>query len=371
MKYIVSFLFFSSSIFSQQFSVLTCDKGEEIYSTFGHSAIRYVDSSKNIDWVYNYGLFDFYDPNFIPKFCMGKLDYMVGKESMYGFMNQYISQHRAVKEQILNLTNTQRDSLLKFLEWNILEDNKFYRYDFLFNNCATKIIDIIEKQCQGVKINCFQEKKPISFRSLIHRYAENTVPLIDWGMDLALGTKTDSIASPRQYCFLPDFVSKSLNLSTNNGEKLIQIEHELLPGSMISSKMGAFSSPVILAFVIFIISLINLFKPNRWTHLLKAFFFILLGIGGLTIGFEWFFTEHTVTKANWNIGWLNPISLIFGFALILKKEVKWLNRIVGLGLIASMVAWLFGIQNFHFASKILILSAFLFTNVHFHNRKKY
>ncbi|MFN5849138.1 MAG: DUF4105 domain-containing protein, partial [Chitinophagales bacterium] len=114
---------------SQQFSVLTCSRGDEIYSTFGHSAIRYQDSSQGIDWVYNYGLFDFHDPNFIPKFCMGKLDYMVGKETMNDFMGQYVYQQREVKEQVLNLSLEQIDSLFQFLEWNIRDENKYYRYD--------------------------------------------------------------------------------------------------------------------------------------------------------------------------------------------------------------------------------------------------
>ena len=89
---IFCFLFFGQPMASQQFSVLTCSRGDEIYSTFGHSAIRYQDSIQNIDWVYNYGLFDFQDPNFIPKFCMGKLDYMVGKETMNDFMGQYVGE---------------------------------------------------------------------------------------------------------------------------------------------------------------------------------------------------------------------------------------------------------------------------------------
>jgi hypothetical protein len=98
---IFCFLFFVQPITSQQFSVLTCSRGDEIYSTFGHSAIRYQDSALGIDWVYNYGLFDFHDPNFIPKFCMGKLDYMVGKETMNDFMAQYVYQQREVKEQVI------------------------------------------------------------------------------------------------------------------------------------------------------------------------------------------------------------------------------------------------------------------------------
>jgi hypothetical protein len=130
-KLILALVFVSLNLFSQQFSILTCDQGDEVYSTFGHSAIRYQDSFQGIDWVYNYGLFDFSDPNFIPKFCLGKLDYMVGKQDMSSFMADYEYNGRRVVDQQINLTKGQSDSLLRFLEWNILDENKFYRYDFL------------------------------------------------------------------------------------------------------------------------------------------------------------------------------------------------------------------------------------------------
>ncbi|MFN9980013.1 MAG: DUF4105 domain-containing protein, partial [bacterium] len=189
---------------------LTCSRGDDIFSSFGHSAIRYQDSSQGIDWVYNYGLFDFHDPNFIPKFCMGKLDYMVGKETMNDFMGQYVYQQREVKEQVLNLSLEQIDSLFQFLEWNIRDENKYYRYDFLFNNCATKIIDVIEQNCKGVQMKYFEEEDKKTFREHIHSNASSSVPWIDWGMDLAIGMPVDRKSTAREYCFLPEFVAKSI-----------------------------------------------------------------------------------------------------------------------------------------------------------------
>ena len=54
-----------------RFSLITCDAGEDIYTIWGHTAIRVVDSMNQTDIVYNYGSFDFNTPNFIAKFVKG------------------------------------------------------------------------------------------------------------------------------------------------------------------------------------------------------------------------------------------------------------------------------------------------------------
>jgi hypothetical protein len=367
---IIGILLFSvnCSLLSQQFSILTCSRGEEIYSTFGHSAIRYQDSAQGIDCVYNYGLFEFSDPNFIPKFCMGKLDYMVGKETMNDFMGQYVYQQRAVTEQVLNLSIAQRDSLFRFLEWNILDANKYYRYDFLFNNCATKIIEVLENNCK-IKFTYYQDAEPKSFRQLIHINAKNSVPWIDWGMDLALGTPTDIKANPKQYCFLPEYVSKSIALSKIVKEEIVLIGKP----KMFSLKFNItdFLKPITLSILILILILLNKFKPQTWLRFIIGLIFIVLGIGGLVIGFEWFMTEHTVTKMNWNLGWLNPLSLVLGYQILRNKINRTIQRIIGFTALLSILAVIFSWQEFHIASIVIMAAIFLFNSVHFHmNLKK-
>jgi hypothetical protein len=358
------FLFVGQPMASQQFSVLTCSRGDEIYSTFGHSAIRYQDISQGIDWVYNYGLFDFHDPNFIPKFCMGKLDYMVGKESMNDFMGQYVYQQREVKEQVLNLSPSQRDSLFQFLEWNIQDENKYYRYDFLFNNCATKIIDVIEKNCKGLQMKFYEEEDKKTFREHIHSNAENSVPWIDWGMDVALGMPVDKKSTAREYCFLPEFVAKSIALSQINGQALVAKEAILIPETpRIQSSYAWLWSPLAIAFLLLIMTVYLKLRHKSWASIFFGLFFIFLGIGGIVIGFEWFFTEHSVTKNNWNLLWLNPLFIPYGIALLGKRE--WINykKIVGLCLALSLINAMFEFQAIHPASIVLIGAAFLISNI--------
>jgi len=353
--FLIVLFYIQLSLNAAQFSVLTCSRGEEIYSTFGHSAIRYQDSSQGIDWVYNYGLFDFYDPNFIPKFCMGKLDYMVGKESMNDFMGQYVYQQREVKEQVLNLSDSQNTNLLKFLEWNILDKNKYYRYDFLYNNCATKILEVLEKTCPSVKLTYFHNTDNLSFRQLIHSNACNSVPWIDWGMDLALGIPTDKKASDKEYCFLPEFVYKSL-LASN----LVSSESVLIPAIGTQSSSSFFQKPIFFALLILVLSIYLRFTNKNWGRIIWSIFLIILGIGGLIIGFEWFMTEHTVTKSNWNLGCLNPLSLIYGLLFLFKKENRKLEIILFLCATLTFVVSILNIQEFHIASRIIIYSEILY-----------
>jgi len=319
---------------------------------------------QNIDWVYNYGLFDFQDPNFIPKFCRGKLDYMVGKETMNDFMGQYVYQQREVKEQVLNLQPSQRDSLLSFLEWNILDENKYYRYDFLFNNCATKIIDVIEQNCKGVQMKFYEEEDKKTFREHIHSNAENSVPFIDWGMDMALGMPVDKKSTAREYCFLPEFVAKSMALCQNNGQALVSKEYVLVPETpRIRSSWAWLWSPRTFGFIIFIIMIYIIYKPQAWSNLFYGLFFLLLGIGGLVIGFEWFFTEHSVTKNNLNLLWLNPLFIFYSYAIFTKKDWRWMKRIVQISLCLALIAAIFKVQDVHSATISLIFAAFIMNSL--------
>lgn len=323
-KLILAFVFVSLNLYSQQFSILTCDQGDEVYSTFGHSAIRYQDSSQGIDWVYNYGLFDFSDPKFIPKFCLGKLDYMVGKQDISSFMADYEYNGRRVVDQQINLTKGQSDSLLRFLEWNILDENKFYRYDFLFNNCATRIIDILEQNCAGVNLKFAKNIQRYTFRQLIHQNAMTSVPWIDWGMDLGIGMPTDRVASDRELCFLPSYISQAMNLSTNkaNGLKLVGKTQELLPNRSLAANNFWIFKPAFFALICGLLFFVFGRFERKFLKNTVGTICILMGIGGLVLSFLWFCTEHSVTKNNLNLLWMNPLLLILGFQ-ILKNKVKY------------------------------------------------
>src|SRR4051812_24672160 len=117
-------------------SLLTCAPGQELYSTFGHTAIRITDSIRRTDIVYNYGTFEFDDPNFYMKFVRGKLDYFLSAAYYPDFMYEYQEEQRSVTEQVLNLSCTQKQQIVQALAINMQGANRMYKYDFVYDNCT-------------------------------------------------------------------------------------------------------------------------------------------------------------------------------------------------------------------------------------------
>ena len=143
---------------SIRLSLLTCAPGEEIYSYFGHTAIRYEEPSKGIDWVFNYGIFNFGAPNFIFRFALGQTDYILGGMNYDRFAAEYIFDERSVWQQTLNLTPEEKQKLLALLIENSRPENRVYRYNFFYDNCATRPRDKIEESIQGKVIYNYPEK---------------------------------------------------------------------------------------------------------------------------------------------------------------------------------------------------------------------
>ena len=134
---------------STRLSLLTCAPGEEIYSLFGHTAIRYENPSQGIDIVFNYGLFSFNTPNFIFRFSLGETDYQLGATDYERFAAEYAFFGRSVWQQTLNLTDEEKTELIRLLQENYRPENRVYRYNFFYDNCATRPRDKIEESIAG------------------------------------------------------------------------------------------------------------------------------------------------------------------------------------------------------------------------------
>ena len=190
-------------------SILTIGPGVALYDRFGHSAFRVKDSVNNIDWTFNYGTYDFNAPNFYGKFVKGQLLYSLSAGYFQGFIEYYKKQNRSVREQVLNLDQEQKGRLFSFLLWNAEPANKNYRYDFFFDNCATRIRDVLASNLGNqLKYSASFDPEPLSFRQLI----QNQVPYNDWGslgMDIAIGAVVDVPATPWQFQFLPKYVAEA------------------------------------------------------------------------------------------------------------------------------------------------------------------
>ncbi|MCQ2204786.1 MAG: DUF4105 domain-containing protein [Bacteroidales bacterium] len=290
-------------------SLLTCSSGDELYSVFGHSAIRVYDDSLGIDVVYNYGTFDFNTPNFYLKFMNGDLKYMMSLSSFKRFMAIYNYEGRAVREGILQLDSVQRKQLWDFLNWNILPENRYYRYDFFFDNCATRIRDIVFN-VKAITENDIRNNESLgsnsskTFRDYIHSY----VPEFTWtaqGIDLLLGMKTDDKADVYDRAYLPAYLD-SLFINTN----VISEETELLKRRDSSINDSFYFSPDMFGWLLLLISVaitIYEIRNKRYFKYFDILFFISCALLSLLFWYLWLFTKHSVCSSNLNVLWASVL----------------------------------------------------------------
>ncbi|WP_158976017.1 DUF4105 domain-containing protein [Cellulophaga sp. L1A9] len=365
-KYILSLLFaFSLFGFSQpvlspksEISILTVGTADELYAKFGHSAIRVQDPALGIDVVYNYGHFDFNTPNFYLKFTQGKLLYRLARESFADFLYGYELENRWVKEQDLQLTLEEKNDFLKFLENNHLPENRYYKYDFLFDNCSTRLPEAL-KTVLGDKL-VFDYKhleNQYTFRELIHQNLEVN-SWSNFGIDLALGSVIDREATPWEHLFLPIYVYEQLAYTTLDGKKLVAKDRTLLKETPVKKENNFFLSPLFwLSILCILVCFITLkdYKSKKRSRYLDFTLFLITGLAGLLIVFLWFGTDHHATAKNFNFLWTFPLNSIVAF-IILKKGIapKWMNTyliIVLVCICAAMLLWVLKVQIF----SILIL----------------
>ena len=178
----------------------------ELYSAFGHSAFHVIDPINNIDWVYNYGVFNFRQQNFYLNFARGKTLYQLGLTYYEPFRDGYVNQDRSVREQYLNLTLSEKQEFFDFLQNNYKPENREYLYNYVYDNCATKIRDVVENifpdQVTFGYETAGQEK---TIRHLMHDYLDFQ-PWGTLGIDIGLGLQIDKEAPDYDYMFLPDYV---------------------------------------------------------------------------------------------------------------------------------------------------------------------
>lgn len=183
--------------------IITCAPGTESYSIYGHTALRVAVRGTTFDRVYNWGIFDFSTPNFAYRFAKGRLDYLLGAYSYEDFLREYIAEERSVWSQKLNLTTAEKEKLFELINENLKPENVKYRYDFFFDNCATRVRDIVAAAATDTVIFPVTEKrKQKSFRKLVDPN-QKVLPWLDLGADMLLGLQADKKATPSDEMFLP------------------------------------------------------------------------------------------------------------------------------------------------------------------------
>lgn len=349
-----------------QVSLVTCGPGEELYEAFGHTAIRISDSNLGIDVVYNYGTFDFDQPNFYWNFVQGRSLYMIASNSYSSFIRAYQYYNRSVREQFLDLTLVQKQALFDKLLWNAKTENRDYLYDYFFDNCSTRPRDVIQDALGGAIEfdSTFLGTERLSIRELTDLYILNQQPWGDLGIDLCLGSIIDQPATAAQYMYLPEELEKAFDNAyiLREGVQIPLVREKQLTfvaASVVTKKSWFIPQIVFVAFLLFSAVFVTIFRAaNLSTRFFEGLVFMVFSFIGWNGLFLWFLTNHFSADYNWNILWSLPTNAIFGFALLKKNRPKW-TRHYALFLIVLYVGMLVGWnsipQLLHHSLKFVVL----------------
>lgn len=308
-----------------QISVITCSPGNELYSIFGHTALRIIDSTRGTDIFYNYGTFDFEDPNFLIKFTCGKLDYFLSVEDAVNFFASYQAEGRSITEQILNISDAQKTNIQQALVKNLSGNNKFYKYDFIFDNCTTRIRDLLRWNTHFVD-NTYIAKPGTTFRNLLNKYLDSSG--MYWsklGIDILLGSKIDKAMTAGQSSFLPDYFMFAID--SFNVQKPFLAERKFYKASVPASAINN-AMPLIIFGSLAILMVALLFIKTTVTQKifngLAAVLVFITGLIGCLLLFMWLGTDHKSCAANYNLLWALPTNLVACFCMF--KQKAWIHH---------------------------------------------
>ena len=345
-------------------SIITCGVGEDLYSCYGHSAVRIIDSVNESDIVYNYGTFNFNDPDFYLKFTRGKLPYYLNDEEFNGFMRTYLSEGRSVYEQVLALSTSDAKLMQQFLINNLKEENKYYRYDFLLDNCSTRIRDIFSSQFKTrFQYGHSMADDSCSFRTILDFYEKEK----HWerlGVNLLMSNIVDNKMTNLESMFLPDYLMKGLADATLDGQRIVQETIQLLPQEVSIPK--TLNQPKVIFWgLLILIYFLSKYKQMQAPLLyFDVFFFMILGLLGCFMLFMWFGTAHQVCSNNRNLLWAFPLHAVFAFLIPRKSDklAKYAKYSIYL-IILSMLYGFFAYQKYMpEITPILLLMLLRFSN---------
>lgn len=345
---------------SAKITLLTCSPGQELYSVFGHSALRLVDQEAGVDSVYNYGTFDFEAEGFYIKFARGKLDYILSRQSFAWFHYLYLNENRRISELELLLSDEEKQLLYDLLEENYLPENRTYRYDFFFDNCSTRIKDILRQSC-GEDLNFnLEEEHELSFRDQVEKYTAG-MPWSLFGISLALGLPYDDQIKKEEIMFLPDELEAGFMSATLGTKKLCGARVEILPMETYRTN-SSFFTPFFMGSFLLLIAFIFFVSGKKFSPFIHSLNFFLIGFVGLLVLLLWIATDHQATKVNLDILWLFPLNLFVPFfkSSLSFKHYKSYLMLILLSLVLGIILSITTILPFYYLPFQLAILCFYF-----------
>ncbi len=364
---------------SAQISLLTNPPWDEaVYTLFGHASVRVKDPVQNLDLAFNFGVFSMKKNNFIFLFIKGETDYMVSAYFFNDYYLDYQEKGAGIIEQVLNLTQEEKQQLYEAFMYSIMPENREYRYNYFYDNCATRPRDILEKYIHG-KINYVPTNKDQSYRDLVHECSK-VRSWFEFGVDLVIGSEADKIITDRQKDFLPQYLMNAYQGATIEGDsisrQLVLSKSTLLEAAPLSKDIPV--KPMHVGILLLIITIgisIYTYKTKEFNvaKIFDSILFLVAGIAGCIIFFLMFFSEHPCTYPNWNIVWLNPLQFIVAFLFFAKSLGKYLSYyhfINFVALLAFLLAWSLIPQYLEIAFIPFILSIAIRSGMNILQQKK-
>lgn len=310
---------------TSRISLITCASGHAIYERFGHTAIRIEDPPQHLDVVYHYGVFDFDTDWFIAKFVSGATDYQLGRLPFQYFIAEYVERNSAVYAQELNLTRDERQQLFEALEQNYLPKNRFYRYNFIYDNCATRPLEIIATNCHSIPQFAYHLPHPMTYRDVI-KECVGTNNWMRFGIDIVIGSEADHdivwsnlISFPT---YLRSIVSTGTFATESGTQPLVRTEKTVCNFPPLPPEDDGLLNPLFVFTLLFLVvalwTWLHRHRPYRpW---FDTFFFAITGLMGNIIAFLMFFSAHPLIHDNYNMLWLCPLHLIFAFCVLNRSH---------------------------------------------------
>lgn len=298
-------------------SLLTVTPGKMVYELYGHTAIRVreVMPGRLSDWVFNYGTFSFAQPHFVWRFVKGETDYELGVVPYALFYDTYVKEGRGIDEQLLNLSPAESRRLVDALSRNLLPENATYRYNFFYDNCTTRAIDMIERAVEG-KIVWPQAEAGKTLRNIVDQYSEAS-PWNKLGQDLLLGAEADAPADRKAQGFAPlyaeRFVEEAVVVSPDGARRrLAEPKRVLLPAQTGKTAKGL--TPMWAFGILFALTIaITVYEHRKGCHYwaYDALLLLAQGLAGLAVFLLFCFSTHPTVGSNWLIILFNPLPLLY------------------------------------------------------------
>ena len=320
---------------SLEISLLTCGPRPNVYSLYGHTAIRFRDKARGTDLAVNYGMFSFDKPFFILRFVFGLTDYEMGVEYFSDFVSHYSASGCGVRQQVLNLTGEEKLAIAAAIEENYRPENRVYRYNYFYDNCTTRARDILLSHVRGEVKYARSTDPDESFRQMIHRYNQ-THRWARFGNDLLLGVQADLPTDRSEQQFLPDnladdFASAVVVPGDGLSRKLVDKDFWVVPRT---GGVGSDSFPLtpmecmcIVAVAVLVATVVEWRRgANLWV--VDAVMMAVTGICGVIL-LAMVFSQHPTVRVNLQILLLNPLMLV-GMIPVVKrmrahKPSRWLE----------------------------------------------